>query len=209
MTAAAPPPVGRAARLRLRRNLQVATRGAEVLDRQLHLLRAELAQLRRAESAARAEWEEREREARTWLLRGLLLSGENALRTASLVPPADVTVEWEDSLGVRHPGRTTVSPGPTATSDAAPRNTALIHARTSYRAAIEAAARYGAASAAARLVGARLRDTTVRVRALRRLRIPRLQQELVAVELALEQSEHEDAVRRRWAAHRTGPGPGA
>ncbi|MFJ9619226.1 V-type ATP synthase subunit D [Streptomyces noursei] len=89
-----------------------------------------------------------------------------------------------------------------------PRNTALAHAGTSYRAAVEAAARYGTASTAARLVEARLRDTTVRVRALRRLRIPRLQQDLTAIELALEQSEHEDALRRRWAARRTRPAAG-
>ncbi|ANZ13799.1 archaeal/vacuolar-type H+-ATPase subunit D [Streptomyces noursei ATCC 11455] len=208
MTASAPPPVGRAARLRLRRTLHVATRGAQLLDRQLHLLRAELAELRRAEAAARDEWEARVREARTWLLRGLLISGEDALRTASRVPPAHVTVAWEDSLGVRHPGRTAVYPGVTDASDAAPRNTALAHAGTSYRAAVEAAARYGTASTAARLVEARLRDTTVRVRALHRLRIPRLQQNLTAIELALEQSEHEDALRRRWAARRTRPAAG-
>ncbi|QHC23030.1 V-type ATP synthase subunit D [Streptomyces sp. GS7] len=208
MTTAAPPPVGRAARLRLRRSLQIATRGADLLDRQLHLLRAELADLRRAEAAARDEWEVRLREARTWLLRGLLLSGENALRTASRVSAADITVKWEDTLGVRHPGRSTVSPGTAATSDAAPGNTALVHARTAYGAAVAAAARYGAAATASRLVEVRMRTTLVRVRALRRHRIPRLQQNLAAVELALEQSEHEDAVRRRWAARRGGAGTG-
>ncbi|MGD3110672.1 V-type ATP synthase subunit D [Streptomyces sp. YGL11-2] len=204
MTTAAPPPVGRAARLRLRRSLQVATRGADLLDRQLHLLRTELADLRRAEATARDEWEARVREAETWLLRGLLLGGENALRTASRVSAADITVEWEDTLGVRHPARTAVSPGTAAASNAAPGNTALVHARTAYRAAVATAARYGAAATASRLVEVRMRTTLVRVRALRRHRIPRLQQDLTAVELALEQSEHEDAVRRRWAARRGG-----
>ncbi|MFF0628466.1 V-type ATP synthase subunit D [Streptomyces sp. NPDC004296] len=208
MTAADPPPVGRAARLRLHRSLQVATRGADLLDRQLHLLRAELCDLRRAEAAARNAWERLVREAGLWELRGLLLSGENALRTASAVPPAEVAVAWEDTLGVRRPGRATVVQGTAAPSTAVPGNTALTHARTSYRAAVDAAARYGAASAAVRLVETRLRSTTVRVRALRRHRIPRLQQDLVTVESALEQSEHEDAVRRRWAARQTGPSPG-
>lgn len=204
MTPASPPPVGRAARLRLRHSLQVATRGAELLDRQLHLLESELDLRRQAEATARATWAARLREARTWLRRGLLLGGESALRTASLVSAADVAVVWSDSLGVRHPDGVTVSPGTGAASDPAPGNTALVHARTAYCAAVAAAAEYGAAAAASRMVEAQVRSTRLRVRALRRLRIPRLQQDLAAVELALEQSEHEDAVRRRWAAKGTG-----
>ncbi|MGW2888954.1 hypothetical protein ACWDDN_27310 [Streptomyces griseoruber] len=38
-----------------------------------------------------------------------------------------------------------------------------------------------------------------RVRALRRHRIPRLREALGLADLALEQAEHEDGVRRRWA----------
>ncbi|MFE6685867.1 V-type ATP synthase subunit D [Streptomyces sp. NPDC057743] len=204
MTTAAPSPAGRAARLRLRRRLDTAIRGADLLDRQLHLLRAELAELRRAETHAGEEWEQRAHRARTWLLRGLLIGGEDALRTASLVPDADVTVEWVDTLGVRRPGRTSTTPGTPAASDAPPGNTALTHARTAHAAALDAAARYGAAAAAARAVEARAHRTLTRVRALRRHRIPHLQQRLTAVDLALEQAEHEDAVRRRWAAQQTG-----
>ncbi|MCK7622213.1 V-type ATPase, D subunit [Streptomyces sp. RS10V-4] len=205
MTAASPPPAGRAARLRLRRSLETAARGADLLDRQLHLLREELAGLRRAEASARQEWEEQVRQARTWLLRGLLLGGEDALRTASLVPAAEATVDWAETLGVRRPGRTVTTPGTAAADDAAPGNTALVHARTAYRAALAAGARYGAAAAAVRAVDARAHTTLVRVRALRRHHIPRLRQRLAAVELALEEAEHEDAVRRRWAAQRRVP----
>ncbi|MFJ8094852.1 V-type ATP synthase subunit D [Streptomyces griseofuscus] len=46
--------------------------------------------------------------------------------------------------------------------------------------------------------------TRQRVRALRRHCIPRLRDELAALELALEESEHAEAVRRRWAATRGG-----
>ncbi|MFI9357967.1 V-type ATP synthase subunit D [Streptomyces lydicus] len=207
MTPPSAPPTGRAARLRLRHSLQVAERGADLLDRQLHLLRSELDRRRAAEATASATWETRVREARTWLRRGLLLGGESALRTASLVSAADVTVEWRDALGVRHPGGVSVSAGARAADDPAPGNTALVHARRAHCAAVTAAAEYGAAAAASRLVEAQMRRTRLRVRALRRLRIPRLQQELTAVELALEQAEHEDAVRRRRAAEgRSGHG---
>ncbi|MFH8680752.1 V-type ATP synthase subunit D [Streptomyces lydicus] len=206
MTPAAPPPVGRAARLRLRHSLQVARRGADLLDRQLHVLQTELDRRRETEAAARATWETHVHEARTWLRRGLLLGGESALRTASLVSAAEVTVEWRDSLGVRHPGGVSVSAGTRAAADPAPGNTALVHARRAYCAAVTAAAECGAAAAASRMVEAQVRRTRLRVRALRRLRIPRLQQDLATVELALEQAEHEDAVRRRRAAKGSGSG---
>ncbi|MFD8325541.1 V-type ATP synthase subunit D [Streptomyces lydicus] len=208
MTPSSPPPTGRAARLRLRHSLQVAERGADLLDRQLHLLRTELDRRREAEARAGVTWETRVHEARTWLRRGLLLGGESALRTASLVSTADVTVEWRDALGVRHPGGVSVCAGTRAAADPAPGNTALVHARRAYCAAVTAAAEYGAAAAASRLVEAQMTRTRVRVRALRRLRIPRLQQDLAVVERALEQAEHEDAVRRRRAADGSGSGQG-
>lgn len=84
-----------------------------------------------------------------------------------------------------------------APTSAPPGNIALVHAEAAYREAVRAAAR-----AAAHIVGAGLRMTRRRVRELRRHRIPRLERALAHVGLALEQSEHEDAVRRRWAAQR-------
>lgn len=54
------------------------------------------------------------------------------------------------------------------------------------------------------MVGAEILSTGQRVRALRRHRIPRLGEALAHADLALEQSEHEDPVRRRFAAHVVG-----
>ncbi|WP_258382440.1 hypothetical protein [Streptomyces sp. NTH33] len=54
--------------------------------------------------------------------------------------------------------------------------------------------------AAAELIAAEAETTRQRVRALRRHWTLRLRRELAAVELALEEAEHEEAVRRRWAA---------
>ncbi|MFD7473866.1 V-type ATP synthase subunit D [Streptomyces sp. NPDC059837] len=79
-------------------------------------------------------------------------------------------------------------------------NTALAHAETAYRAAVRAAAEHAARKAAAELLAAEAARTRQRVRVLRRHRIPRLRRELASVELALEEAEHEEAVRRRWAA---------
>ncbi|MFD0623266.1 V-type ATP synthase subunit D [Streptomyces sanglieri] len=81
-------------------------------------------------------------------------------------------------------------------------NTALAHAETAYRAAVSAAAEHARHQAATDLLAAEAERTRQRVRALRRHWIPRLRSELTAVELALEEAEHEEAVRRGWAAAR-------
>ncbi|MDX3242567.1 V-type ATP synthase subunit D, partial [Streptomyces sp. ME18-1-4] len=83
---------------------------------------------------------------------------------------------------------------------AAPTNTALVHAEAAYGRAVRAAAEYAAARAAAELVGAEVISTRHRARALRRHWIPGLREALDRSDLALEQAEHEDSVRRRWAA---------
>ncbi|MFD0542185.1 V-type ATP synthase subunit D [Streptomyces mexicanus] len=91
--------------------------------------------------------------------------------------------------------------------DRTPGNTALAHAEDAYRAAVRAAAEHCTARTAADLIAAEAETTRQRVRALRRHWIPRLTHELSIIELALEEAEHEEAVRRRWAAspHRRSP----
>jgi vacuolar-type H+-ATPase subunit D/Vma8 len=203
-------PPGRAARLRLRHSLDIALRGADLLDRKLHLLRAEYERLLRAEEAGARAWEERVRDAETWLVRALVLGGERALTMAAAGEgPAEVTVGQAFTMGVRHPSGISCTVPDRAPTAAAPGNSALVHAESAYREALRAAGEYAARRAAANLVGAEVQSTRQRVRALRRHWIPRLEDALTRVELALEQSEHEDAVRRRWAAHRLqegGPG---
>ncbi|MER6355446.1 V-type ATP synthase subunit D [Streptomyces sp. NPDC001634] len=81
-----------------------------------------------------------------------------------------------------------------------PGTTALAHAETAYRAAVRTAAEHATSRTAAELIAAEAERTRQRVRALRRHWILRLTREPAAVELALEEGEHEEAVRRRWAA---------
>lgn len=198
-------PPGRAARLRLRRSLAVAEHGAGLLDRKLRVLRAEHRRRLLAQEAAERQWQDRLREAERWLLRALLLSGERALDAAAAVGPAEIAVEWGVSMGVRHPAAVRWVPPVLAPEEAAPANSAVQYAQAAYGEAVRAAADYAAARTAARAIGAEVDGTRRRVRALRRHWIPRLGAALAAVDLALEQNEHEDAVRRRWAA---GGGPG-
>lgn len=196
-------PPGRAGRLRLRHSLDVAERGADLLEQKLRVLRSEHERLLSAEAQAAREWHALLPEAEVWLLRGLLLGGEQALDSAAAgIGPAEVTVHWTTSMGVRHPGTVSLSVPARPPAAAAATNTALVHAEAVYGRAAHAAADYAAAHAAAELMGAEVISTRHRVRALRRHWIPRLREALQGADLALEQAEHEDGVRRRWAAGR-------
>ncbi|MFJ9282835.1 hypothetical protein HS99_0002305 [Kitasatospora aureofaciens] len=202
------PESGRAGRLRLRHRLEVALRGAELLDRKLAVLRERHRLLAAEEEAARRAWHTAVQEAETWLLRGLLLSGDRAL-AAVVANRADVVVEWTVSMGVRHPSRAVCTDAARATTEPPPANTALAHAETAYRTVVRTAAGYAAARTAAGLVQAEIDRTGRRVRALRRHWIPRLAEALAHLDQGLEQAEHEDAVRRRWAAGAPGRSPTA
>lgn len=198
-------PPGRTGRLRLRHSLDVAERGAGLLEQKLRVLRTEHQRLLHAEETAARAWRDLLPEAENWLLRGLLLGGEQALDSAAAgIGPTEVTIHWTTSMGVRHPAAVSTAVPARPSTAAAPANTALVHAETAYGHALRAAAEYAAAHAAAEVVGAEVISTQHRVRALRRHWIPRLREALDRADLALEQAEHEDTVRRRWAARAAG-----
>ncbi|MGW4561128.1 V-type ATP synthase subunit D [Streptomyces sp. NPDC004561] len=195
-------PAGRAGRLRLRRNLATAVRGADLLERKLRLLLDREQTARRAAEDADHVWRGKLADADTWLLRGVLLGGEHALVQAAPANRARVDIQWAALMGVRHPAAVEWKAPVRSPAEPTPPNTALSQAETAYRAAVGAAADLAAHRAAADLLAAEAGRTRQRVRALRRHWIPRLREELAALELALEESEHEEAVRRRWAADR-------
>ncbi|WP_458247699.1 V-type ATP synthase subunit D [Streptomyces sp. MAI_2237] len=193
-------PPGRAGRMKVRHSLDVARRGADLLDQKLRILRARHETLLAAEETARTAWHERLREAETWLRRGLLLAGDEALEAPAPVRPAEIDIVRTSTMGVRHPETARCALPQREPDTPAPANTALIHAEAAYAEAVRAAAGHAVARAAAREVGAEVLRTRQRVRALQRHWIPRLERALARADAALEQSEHEDAVRRRWSA---------
>lgn len=209
MTAPSRIPPSRAGRLYLRHRLTVARRGADLLEQKLRILGSRHELLRRAEESGARRWHDSAEEADMWLLRAVLLGGEPALDGAAAgVGPASITIVETVTMGVRHPSEATCSVPDRTPTSAPPANTALIHVETAFREALRAAAEYAVAREARRTVEAELTRTRRRARALRRHWTPRLESALARVELALEQAEHEDAVRRRWAA-RTREGGGA
>ncbi|RRQ86865.1 hypothetical protein CQW44_12210 [Streptomyces griseofuscus] len=163
--------------------------------------------VRAARGAARAAdrvRRDRLAEAETWLVRGAILGGESAPLRSAPADRARVDVRWAVLMGMRHRAALVWTDPVRGAAEPTPPNTALAHAEVAYRAALRAAAELAVHGTAADLPAAESARTRQRVRALRRHCIPRLRDELAALELALEESEHEEAVRRRWAATRGG-----
>lgn len=186
-------PPGRAGRLWLTRRLQVARRGADLLDRKLRILAAELARRRADAAQTAAEWDRCCADAEQWLLRASMLGGQRAVRLAADGQPADVTLSYDVTMGVRHPASATCLIPLPATWD----GPTLARTRQAHATALTAAARHAAAAEALRVIEAEALATRHRLRAIRDRWIPRLEQALAEVTLALEEQELADAARLR------------
>ena len=180
-------PPGRAGRLWLTRRLQVARRGADLLDRKLRILQAELGRFREAEARTAAEWGRCCTDAERWLLRASMLGGERAVRLAADGRPATVTIPYTVTMGVRHPASPVCDIPASVTWD----GPAMTRTRQAHAAALEAAVQHAAA--------AETLATRYRLRAIEDRWIPRLEEALAEVTLALEEQELADAARLRLA----------
>ncbi|MFD0542184.1 V-type ATP synthase subunit D [Streptomyces mexicanus] len=128
-------PPGRAGRLKLRHSLDSAQRGADLLERKLRLLLDKERTLRREADEAGRLWQTRLAEAETWLVRGVLIGGEQALAQAVPADLARVEIEWTSLMGVTYPsavswraparspwiGRPATPPSPTRKTPTGPR----------------------------------------------------------------------------------------
>jgi V/A-type H+-transporting ATPase subunit D len=194
-------PPGRAGRLWLSRRLAVARRGADLLDRKLRILLNETDRLSQAAAQTAEEWRLCCAEAEQWLLRASMLGGERAIRLAADGSAADVTISYALSMGVRHPDGAECRIPVSAMWD----GPALAATRQAYGRALTAAVRHAAAAEALRVVEAETLATRYRLRAVKNRWIPRLEQALAEVSLALEEQELADSARLRLAVG--GPGP--
>jgi len=191
-------PPGRAGRLWLQRRLRVAERGGDLLDRKLRILRGELGVLRAAQERSAVDWDRCRADAERWLLRAALLGGQRSIRLAADGGLADVNISYASVMGVSYPaGAACVIPEP-GTWD----GPAIAGARQAHRTALAAAARHAAATEAVRLVEAETLATRYRLRAVKDRWIPRLEQALAEVTLAIEEQEIADAARLRLGTAR-------
>jgi V/A-type H+/Na+-transporting ATPase subunit D len=189
-------PPGRAGRLWLQRRLETARRGADLLDRKLRILQAELDRIRDSAARTGARWRDCQDEAERWLLRAALLGGQRAIRLADDGMPADITVSATVTMGIRYPAAATCAFPASAAWD----GPALAGARQAHRAALAAAVEHAAAAEAVRVIEAETLATRYRLRAIRDRWVPRLEQALAEVTFAIEELERADAARLRLAA---------
>jgi len=196
-------PPGRAGRLWLRRRLEVARRGHDVLEQKQHALRRELERIDGVLAEARSAWDERARDAETWWQRAAILAGERPLELArsSVHSRADVRLQWHNALGVVYPSEAGVAFQPGELFPAGG-SSALAYAAEAHRRALDAAAELGAAEVAHTRTQRELNATTLRLRALERRWIPEHERVLHDVELALDESDREEAARIRWVIRR-------
>ena len=187
-------PPGRAGRLWLRARIQRATTAAVMLDQKLHVLRDEQGRFADRARAALVVWRDKHAEAQRLVLRAVVLGGRGALAVGQ-GPPADLTVSWAATVGVRHP----VSAHLTLPDREQSPSAAAILAHDAVADATLAAVAYAVAARALRAIETELRVTALRVRSLRQHWLPRLTDALATVELELEEQERAETVRRRWA----------
>ncbi len=195
-------PPGRAGRVWLLGRLHTAERGLDLLDRKLRILRREQQRAHLAAERTGTEWQRRCAEAQTWLLRAALLGGQRALTHALSDEAAQMQVTWAVVMGVRYPQDAVVQCGPPS-PDAPPVHTAaLVEAATAYRDALQAAAHHAVAEETVRRLDAEVAATGRRLRAVQDRWIPRLRTALHRTELDLEELDHAEGIRLRWAVGR-------
>jgi len=191
-------PPGRTGRLWLLRRLEVARRGAEVLEQKRGTLLRERLRLAAELSAARAEWERKASPAAASNARALTAAGPRMLRLAALhADPATVAVTRRNVLGVVIPVSGTLNLG------AVPEASAVVTlAAEAHREALSAATSLAVIEAAQNAIETELRKTVRRLRAIERRWIPEHEAELHRLQLALDETELADIARGRWAAAR-------
>jgi V/A-type H+-transporting ATPase subunit D len=183
----------------LTHRLAIARRGADLLDHKLRILRVESQRLALLAGRTSAAWVAANRDADLWLHRAELLGGQRAVRLARDGVPADVQIAWAQSMGVRYPAEATCTLPPVSTASP-PGNAAIPAAREAFRRALEAAVQQAVAEAAVEVVRLEEAATRRRLRAIEERWIPRLDAALAETQLALDEQEHADGVRLRWAA---------
>jgi len=198
-------PPGRAGRTWLIARLEVAHRGAELLDRKRQVLLSEQARTRSEAERARREWNEAAANAEIWSSRAGIVDGAGRLELLArhVQDRASLEVSWLNFMGARIPRAEVIDvPEPPAVSALGGSSAAVLLARACCEAA-RAATRYAIAERAESELSAELGRAARRLRALRERWIPEHERALAALDLALDEAQREQAVRVRWLTRRS------
>lgn len=198
-------PPGRAGRLWLMRRLDVAGRGAEVLDQKRRTLLRERQRTAAALEEAAASWERLGLLAAQSNDRALALAGERRLRLGAvhLRRPTTVEVTWRNAIGTTIPtgARPDVADPPDFVALGG--GSVVAQAAEMHRQALAAAADHAVARAAHEAIEAEFAATTRRLRAIERRWIPEHERALRRLELELAERDLEDIARARRAGARS------
>jgi V/A-type H+/Na+-transporting ATPase subunit D len=204
-------PPGRAGRTWLVGRLEVAHRGAELLERKRQALLAELARVRVQADQARLEWHEAASEMQTWTVRAAVVDGPARLELLArhVGEKGALELSWHNLMGARIPRAESVDvPDPPPVSALGGSSAAVLLAGASAN-ATRAAVRCAVAERAEAELSDELTRTARRLRALRTRWIPQHEQALAALDLALDEAQREQAIRVRWLTERHGPAASA
>lgn len=191
-------PPGRAGRLWLERRLATAQHAGKLLTQKLAILNREEQRLVQRAEEGTEQWRRLCTESETWTLRAAVLSSRRALRLASDGTTAQAEIAMGFTIGIEHPVGCVMhlkQQDPPVAGSAA-----VSQAAEAARAAVEAALSVAVATAALRTVQAEQAATRRTLRAVEQRWIPRLSSTLALVRLELEELEHAEGVRHRWAA---------
>ena len=197
-------PPGRAGRTWLLARIEVAHRGAELLDRKRQVLLAEQVRMRAAVAQARGEWLEAAARVEGWTMRAGIVDGAIRLQLLArhVTDDASLELSWRNLMGAQLPDAKAINvPDPPSISALGGSSAAVLLAQACCRAA-RAAARYAIAERAEAELAAELARAARRLRALRDRWIPQHEHALAALDLALDEAQREQAIRIRWLTQR-------
>jgi vacuolar-type H+-ATPase subunit D/Vma8 len=188
----------RAARLHLITRLELARHAVDLLHSKEQALQRERARLDVHAERAHDVWERAADEAATWLQRARALGSTDELHVivAEGPQPAEIEIDWQTSMGIAYPGDVRCTPAvqPDLTASAA-----LAPATRAHHRALDAAATHGATRTALARLDAELATTRRRRRAIGDRLVPRLEDDLRALEIDLDEQDREEALRVRLA----------
>ena len=187
------------------RRLDIAGRGAELLDRKRQALLAQLVRVSAEAVDARRAWHDAVAKADLWSGRAMVLDGAGRLDVLArhVHEHASIELSWSNTMGARMPAiRELVVPAPPPLSALGASSAATI-AADAWCEAARAAARHAVAERSSAELGAELARATRRLRALQKRWIPQYQAALAQLDLTIDENQREQAARVRWLTHRT------
>ncbi len=204
-------PPGRAGRIWLVGRLETGRRGAELLDRKRQALLREQVRVRAEAADAGRAWRDAAAKAALWSDRAAMLDGAGRLELLArhVHEKASLELSWSNLMGARIPAiQAAAVPHPPPVSALGGSSAAVIAARSCVE-GVRAAARYAVAQRAEREISGELTRAGRRLRALQDRWIPQHEAALARLDLALDESQREQAARVRWLTRRRVPTSGS